>query len=107
MAQVLRDSQPCCKYRQSNLCFDSSLLVLKRRLLKVFGGVSSAVLLLGDFSVGGSVTVDGLVLLGGLAGSVGGTVGALVLLSLETLDLLLGLGDVLRDMLAASRWVIV
>jgi hypothetical protein len=107
MAQVSRDSNPCCKYRLSNLCFDSSLLILKRRLLEVVGGVISAILLLVGFSIDGSVTVDGLVLLGGLAGSVGGTIGALILLSLKTLDLLLGLGDVLQDMLAAFRGVVI
>jgi hypothetical protein len=69
------------------------LVVSERGLLEVVCGVGGGVLLLG---VGGSVAVGGLVLLGGLAGGIGGTVGALVLLRLQLFDLLLGLGNVLQ-----------
>jgi hypothetical protein len=68
----------------------------------VVSSIIGGVLLLVDFSGGGAVAVavavDSLVLLGGLASSVSGTIGALVLLSLKTFDLLLGLGDVLQGM---------
>jgi hypothetical protein len=75
------------------------LLVLKRRLLEVLGGISGSVLLLVEFSFCRDATVNSLVLLSGLAGGISGAVRTLILFRLETLDLLLRLGDVLHDML--------
>ena len=80
---------------RSRLCL-GRLLVLNRGLLEVVGGISSSVLLLGQFSGCRCGAVDALVLLGRLAGRICGAVGALVLLSLKTLNLLLGLLDVLK-----------
>jgi hypothetical protein len=64
------------------------LLVLDGGLLEVLGGVGGGVLLLGELGAGAGVAV------GGLAGVFGGAVGG-VGLSLEAVDLGLGLCDVL------------
>jgi hypothetical protein len=79
------------------LCLSGLLLVLDRGLLELFRGICCGILLLVELGlcVGGSV--DGLVLLRGLAGGVRATMCALFLLSLKALDLLLCFGDVLYN----------
>jgi hypothetical protein len=79
------------------LCLGGLLLVLERGLLEIFRGICCGILLLVEFGFGGGASINSLVLLCGLAGGVCGAVRALVLLSLEALNLLLRLGDVLYD----------
>jgi hypothetical protein len=68
------------------------LVVLERRLLKVVYGLGNG--------VSGGLAVDCRGLLSGLADGVGSTIGTLVLFSLQALDLLLGLRNVLQVVLA-------
>lgn len=77
------------------LCL-SGLVVLDGGLLQIIGNVSSSVLLLSELGGWGSGAVDGLILLCGLAGSVCGAVGG-ILLSFKACDFLLGFLDVLRQ----------
>jgi hypothetical protein len=76
------------------LCL-SNLVVLNGGFLQVLSNIGSGILLLGKLGGRGSRAVNSLVLLCGLAGSIGGAVGTLSLLGLKALDLFLSLLDVL------------
>lgn len=71
-------------------------LIFKFGLLELCSNICSSVLFLFELSFGGDgTTVDGLVLLGGLAGGILAALAVGVFSRLETVNLLLGLGDVL------------
>jgi hypothetical protein len=95
IVQLLKTEKSPRSTSTANLCFGSLFLVLDRCLLELFSRICCCVFLLLELSFRIGAAVDSLVLLSGLAGGVGGAVGALILLGLEALDLLLCLGDVL------------
>jgi hypothetical protein len=79
------------------LCLCGLGLVLDGGLLQLFSRIGCSILLLLKLGFRIGASIDSLVLLSGLAGSVSGAIGTLVLFGLEALNLFLCLGDVLQD----------
>lgn len=77
-------------------------VVLKRRLLEIFGSISGSVLLLAQFGFSRGLAVDTAVLLRWLFGVIRSPLS--LRLGLQLGDFFLGLGDVLREV---SIWPII
>lgn len=77
--------------RASSLC-----LVLKRRLLEIFAGVSGSVFLLAQLRFSRGLAINTAVLLRWLLRNIRGSVIGLSSLVLQPSDFFLGLGDVLK-----------